>query len=81
MAILVPNFELAETIGQRIEIDAATVDDLLKEGIHRFGEPFRETVKTAIISVNGKPVRLLKGLKTPLSKDDAVWMLKPSGGG
>ena len=81
MAILIPNYELAEKIGKRIEFDATTVAELIEQGIARFGEPFREASKTAVISVDGRPSRLLKGGKTRLRKDDAVWFVLPSGGG
>ena len=81
MAILIPNFDLAEKIGDRVEIDAATVDELIQEGIARWGEIFRETTKKASINVNGRAISLLKGRKTPLRKDDSVWFILPAGGG
>jgi len=81
MANLIPNFELAEQIGFKIEIDARDVGDLIQQGIGRFGEPFRKTVERCSIVVNGRSVSLLKGKKTPLRKDDNVWLLLPSGGG
>ena len=81
MTILIPNFDLAEKIGDRVELDAATVDELIQEGIARWGEVFREATKKAAISVNGRAISLLKGRKTPLRKDDNVWFILPSGGG
>ena len=81
MAILIPNFELAEQIGFKIEIEAHTIGDLVQQGINRFGEPFRQTVERCSIVVNGRSVSLLKGKKTPLKKGDNVWLLLPSGGG
>ena len=81
MAILIPNFDLAEKIGDRVEIDAATVDELVQEGVARWGEAFREATQKASISVNGRAIQHLKGFKTPLRKDDSVWFILPSGGG
>lgn len=81
MAILIPNFELAEKIGDRLEIDAATVGELIEACTTRYGAVFQEATKRAAISVNGRAIRLLQGTKTPLGKDDQVWLLLPSGGG
>ena len=81
MAILIPNFELAEKIGSRVEIEASNVDELVRKGIAQFGEPFKKTLQTASIVVNGRNVSLLKGGKTKLSHDDNVWLILPSGGG
>ena len=81
MAILIPNFDLAEKIGTELEIDASTVDELIREGVARFGEVFRQATKHAAILVNGRSVSLLKGGKTRLSKQDTVWFVLPSGGG
>jgi molybdopterin converting factor small subunit len=81
MAILIPNFELAEKIGSKIEIEAGTVDELVRKGIAQFGEPFKKTVQTASIVVNGRNVSLLKGGKTKLGREDSVWLILPSGGG
>jgi len=81
MAILIPNYELAEKIGQRVDIDANTVDELIAQGTARWGEVFRQAIRRAAIVVNGRAVRLLKGGRTPLGKDDTVWLILPSGGG
>lgn len=82
MAILIPNFELAAAIGSnKVEIDARTVAELVSKGIAQFGEPFKKTVESAAIVVNGRNVGLLKGGKTPLGPDDSVWLILPSGGG
>lgn len=81
MAILIPNFALAEKIGSRIELDAANVDELIRIGGERFGEPFTQALKSVTIVVNGRSVSVLKGKKTPLRKDDTVWLIAPSGGG
>lgn len=81
MAILIPNYDLAEKIGHRIEIEAETVDELLEEGIARWGEIFREATRRARISVNGRAISHLDGRKTVLKPTDSVWFILPSGGG
>ena len=81
MATLIPHFALAEKIGERVEIEAATVDELVQAGIARFGEPFRAAVTRATILVNGRAVSLLRRGKTPLAPSDTVWLVLPSGGG
>jgi len=81
MATVVPTFEVAEKIGRCIEIDALTVDGLVREGTRLFGAPFREMAEHAAIVVNGRSVRLLKGGKTPLSAADRVHFVKPAAGG
>ena len=81
MAILIPNYDLAKQIGKRVEFDAATVDELIQQGIARYGEAFRKASTVATISVNGHAIRSLKRGKTPLKKDDAVWFVMAAGGG
>jgi molybdopterin converting factor small subunit len=81
MAVLIPNYDLAEQIGRRVEIEASTVDELIRVCTERYGEPFRRAVQAASIVVNGRSVSRLKGGQTPLGPDDSVWLLLPSGGG
>jgi molybdopterin converting factor small subunit len=81
MAILIPNFELAEKIGEQVEIDANTVDELLRVGSERYGEVFSQATKRAAIVVNGRSVSLLKGKSTRLEPTDTVWFILPAGGG
>ena len=81
MAILIPNFELAEKIGRRVELRQRPSRSSSSEGSSRFGESFAEAIKHAAILVNGRSVNLLKGGKTPLGKEDLVWLVRPSGGG
>jgi molybdopterin converting factor small subunit len=81
MAIVIPNFELAETIGERVEIDATTVGELVRVGAERYGEAFRQATKRAAIMVNGRSVSLLKGSGTRIGPDDTVWFVLPAGGG
>lgn len=82
MAFLIPNFDLAEKIGQdKVEINAATVDDLVKQAESRFGAAFTEAIKRSTLVVNGRAVSKLKGGRTPLKPADSVWIITPSGGG
>ena len=81
MATLVPNFDLAEKIGSKLEIDADTVGELISKGISQHGEPFREATKMVAILVNGRSVSKLKGNKTRLTSGDTVWFVLPSSGG
>lgn len=82
MAFLIPNFDLAEKIGHdKVEIDASTVDDFVKQAETRFGAAFTEAIKAATLVVNGRSVSLLGGGKTRLKPGDSVWIITPSGGG
>lgn len=81
MAILVPTYELAQTIGRRIEIDAATVGELIDIAIAQYGEDFKRTTTSALIVINGVAINSLRGRKTKLTATDEVWFLKPAGGG
>ncbi len=81
MATLIPNFDLAETIGTKVEIDAGTVGELVSKGIAQYGEPFRDATKVVAIMVNGRAMNLLKGGKTRLTSSDTVWFVMPSSGG
>jgi molybdopterin converting factor small subunit len=81
MAVLIPNHKLAKEIGSRLEIDAATVDELIAIGVERYGEIFDEATRTAAIVVNGRSVSLLQGGETPLAAEDTVWLVLPAAGG
>lgn len=82
MATLIPPFDLAKQIGEeKLEIEAATLGELLDKCNERFGEPFSKMIQTAAIVVNGRSINYLKGKKTPLTKDDTIWIVKPSSGG
>lgn len=81
MATLIPNFDLAQKIGDRLDIEASSVGELIKVGVQRYGEPFKEASSKAAIVVNGRAVQHLKGKKTPLVPEDVVWFVLPSAGG
>ena len=82
MATLVPTFELARQIGEEtLEIEAATLGELLELCIQRFGEPFRTTLQSVAIVVNGRSINHLRGNDTQLGATDTIWLVKPSSGG
>ncbi len=81
MATLIPNFDLAEKIGSKVEIDADTVGELISKGVAQYGQPFKESTKVVAILVNGRSVSKLKGNKTRLTSSDSVWFVLPSSGG
>lgn len=82
MAFLILNFDLAEKVGMsKVEIQAGTVDDLVREATSRLGAGFTEAIARSTLVVNGRSVSKLKGGKTPLKPDDSVWIITPSGGG
>ena len=81
MAILIPNYNLAKIIGSQVSIEASTVAEFISLGIERFGEPFRNAIKSSAIVVNGRNIGRLQGAKTPLGPEDKIWLLTPSGGG
>ena len=81
MAILVPIYELAQTIGRRIEIDADTVGELIDKATALYGEEFARTTTSALIVVNGIAINSLRGRKTKLVATDEVWFLKAAAGG
>ena len=82
MATLIPNYDLAQKIGtSKVEIEAATVGELIREATTRFGEPFTTALKSATIMVNGRSVSRLQGERTPIARDDTLWLIVPSGGG
>jgi molybdopterin converting factor small subunit len=81
VAKLIPNYALGEKIGKMVEIEARTIDELIRMGTERYGEAFSKAIQVAAIVVNGRSVNRLQGGKTPLGKEDTVWLLLPSSGG
>jgi molybdopterin converting factor small subunit len=81
MATLIPSYALASKIGAQVEMEAATVGELLEEGVARWGEEFRLAVRHATIAVNGRAIAHLQGRKTPLGPEDQVWLIMAAGGG
>lgn len=81
MAVLIPFFDLGDTIGHRIEIEASTLGELVAEARTRFGAPFVEATKICSFVINGRARTMQRGSKTRLSPDDVVWMVRPSAGG
>ncbi len=81
MAVLIPFFDLGDTIGHRIEIEADTLGELVTKARARFGEPFVEATKISSFVINGRARTIQRGSKTRLTQDDVVWMVRPSAGG
>ena len=66
----------------------ATVGDLLRDLVGRYGHEFERWVlkdgdlwNLVIILVNGNDVRGMQSLKTPLAPNDTVVIFPPLGGG
>lgn len=66
----------------------ATLDDLLKDLVARYGHEFGRWVYAngelsdlAIIMINGRDVRHLSRGKTPLKPDDSIVIFPPVAGG
>jgi molybdopterin converting factor small subunit len=82
MAKVFPPHELAKLIGNRsVEIEAATVGDLITEGTRRFGDKWRAGVARTMILVNGFNVNALGGLSARLRAGDRVHFITASAGG
>jgi molybdopterin converting factor small subunit len=81
MPYLIPNYELAQKIGRRLELDATSVGELIRQCTERYGEDFAEATRRAAILVNGRAIHFLKGEDTELQAEDTVWLVLPSAGG
>jgi MoaD family protein len=62
------------------EIDAASVDELIKKISSKYDMKYNE-LKNSVILINGKNMMNQKGLKTELHNGDEVQMLSPVAGG
>ncbi|MFX1562755.1 MAG: ubiquitin-like small modifier protein 1 [Promethearchaeota archaeon] len=79
----------ALTGSKEIQIEATSIQELIDLLTARYGEKFRQmllekdgSLKNYFhILVNGRHVRLLKGLQTPLAENDIVAIFPPIGGG
>jgi molybdopterin converting factor small subunit len=77
-----PPFELSEKLGKKmVEIDAPDLETFLKKGSELAGKDLRAESRRFAILVNGRNIRYLGGLKTPLGPDDEVFFVYGSGGG
>jgi sulfur-carrier protein len=61
----------------RIDLDGATVGDVLRAATERFGDQFEAVLGTSKVWVNGEPA----GLDDSVSADDEVAVLPPVSGG
>lgn len=82
MPVLVPHAKLAALLGeQTVRSNATTVGALLDEISQRVKPEDWAWAGRVTILVNGRNMHMLQGRKTPLTPDDQVWMILPSGGG
>jgi len=82
MPVLVPHTKLAALLGEKtVTSQATTVGDLLREVERRVAPEEWAKATKCIILLNGRSIHLLKGMGTPLSADDQVWMVFPACGG
>lgn len=82
MAKFYPPFDLSEKLGRKmVEIDAPDLDALLRIGSELVGRDLHLEAQQWAILVNGRNIRYLRGLRTPLGADDEVFFVKGSGGG
>jgi sulfur-carrier protein len=73
---------LATLTGTRdLEVDCATVGELLSVLGTRFGPDFARKLKSTKVLVNGVSVTSLRLGRTPLSATDTVSLLPPVAGG
>jgi MoaD family protein len=63
------------------DIDAASVGDLVKAVIERYGEKFKRSLPFTKVAVNGRLVSELDGDETKLQAADEVAFLPPVSGG
>ncbi len=82
---------LRDVTGKKVEVwpqPEATLGDLLRALVARYGRPFERWVmkdgdlwSLVIILVNGRDVRHLQRLETPLAPGDTIVIFPPVGGG
>jgi len=83
--------EIREIVGQKeleMEIENATVLDLVESMAKKYGERFRSAVfdesgkrLRMIVAKNNQEIEFLQGLDTPLKDGDKVMLLPPIAGG
>jgi len=81
---------LREVTGtSRLTVEASSVREVLSLLVSRYGPelgrrlvtPAGELQETIAVLVNGRNVRFLRGLETPLSDGDTVTLIPPVAGG
>ncbi len=83
MARLFPHFKLSERLGgaKIVDIPALTVSDLFAKGASLYGPDFGCEIAVLTVLVNGRNIRYLRGMSTPLEPDDEVAFVVPAAGG
>jgi molybdopterin synthase sulfur carrier subunit len=85
-----PSIIAKVTNGEKeVRVTATTIDNALTQLSVKYGEPFKETIFDATgkpkhflnFYLNGRNVRFIKNLDTPLKKTDVLTILPSVGGG
>lgn len=71
--------EKTKTDEEFVNLDS--IKDILKYLKKRYGKKVYSLLRSMVITVNGKDIRLIAGVKTVLSDDDTVTFFPPSAGG
>jgi molybdopterin synthase sulfur carrier subunit len=88
--VVVPSVLAKTTNGEReVTVSASTLNEVLAQLVTRYGEPFKERIFDASgkprrflnFFVNGRNVRFLNDLNTPLKDTDVVTILPSASGG
>ena len=70
-----------EAGGKGFEMNASSVEEVLRELATRYDSGFREQLKQVTILVNGRNAVQLKGKRTRLCDGDVVSIFPPMAGG
>jgi molybdopterin synthase sulfur carrier subunit len=88
--VVVPSIIAKITNGEReVMVSASTLNEVLAQLVMRYGEPFKERIFDASgkprrflnFYVNGRNVRFINDLNTPLKDTDVVTILPSASGG
>jgi molybdopterin converting factor small subunit len=66
---------------KELEVEAASIQDLLRQLDERFGTDFGRMGRQARIVINGTAIQFLKGERTTLAAGDEISFLLPLAGG
>jgi molybdopterin synthase sulfur carrier subunit len=88
--VVVPSIIAKITNGEReVQVSASTLNEVLAQLVTRYGEPFKERIfdvsgkpkRFLNFYVNGRNVRFINDLDTPLKDTDEVTILPSASGG